>query len=95
MAVLRSALLRARGRHQKSPEAHTVGFPVSIWTLVAEMANCSTNVSIFSRVGGASIRSRGLSVMRYLTPSRIDAKLEKLILDGQGFRVVGKLVTTA
>ena len=49
----------------------------------------------FEGGGGASIRSRGLSVMRSLMPSWIDAKLEKLILDGQGFRVVGKLVTTA
>ena len=53
VGVLRSALSRARGRHQKSPEAHTVVFPVSIRTLTAEMANYSTNVSIFLKVGGA------------------------------------------
>ena len=82
MAVLRSALSRARGRHPKSPEAHTVVFPVSIRTLADEMENCSTRVSIYSKVGGASIRSRGLSVMRALSLSQIDAKLEKLVLGG-------------
>ena len=41
--------------------------------------------------GGASIRSRGLSAMRSLTLSRIDANREKLILDRQGFRVVRTL----